>query len=114
MRDTPDIGLNLHLGWPDRVAAMTNHRFAALDGLRGICALIVVLYHTFRLQAVSPFAHGYLSVDVFFVLSGFVLAYAFGARLEGRAFPKRYSILRLSKVRKTEGVSHSRHDLSRA
>ncbi len=82
MRDTPDIGLNLHLGWPDRVAAMTNHRFAALDGLRGICALIVVLYHTFRLQAVSPFAHGYLSVDVFFVLSGFVLAYAFGARLE--------------------------------
>ena len=61
---------------------MTTHRFAALDGLRGICALIVVLYHSFRLQTANPFAHGYLSVDVFFVLSGFVLAYAFGARLE--------------------------------
>ncbi|HET7084914.1 MAG TPA: acyltransferase [Rhizomicrobium sp.] len=61
---------------------MKTQRFAALDGLRGICALVVILYHSFRQMPVNPFAHGYLSVDVFFVLSGFVLAYAFGARLE--------------------------------
>lgn len=53
--------------------------FVTLDGLRGIAALAVLTRHTpyFR----SPFFESYLAVDFFFVLSGFVLAHAYGKRL---------------------------------
>lgn len=60
---------------------MTGHRFTALDGMRGVCALMVVCYHAFRLAPHVRFAHGYLSVDVFFILSGFVLSFAYADKL---------------------------------
>lgn len=59
----------------------TRH-YLALDGLRGIAALAVVLLHTteyFRLP-VQP-GHAYLAVDFFFMLSGFVIAHAYESRL---------------------------------
>src|SRR3954465_4404922 len=77
---------------------MEPHRFSALDGLRGICALVVVLYHTFRLAPANPFAHGYLSVDVFFILSGFVLAYAFGDRLEAGMGAANFMLARIRRL----------------
>ena len=56
-------------------------RYEALDGLRGVAAVGVLLYHlggwTYRPWLM---AHGYLAVDFFFCLSGFVLAHAYGAR----------------------------------
>jgi peptidoglycan/LPS O-acetylase OafA/YrhL len=56
-------------------------RYEALDGLRGVAALGVLLYHlggwTYRPWLM---AHGYLAVDFFFCLSGFVLAHAYGTR----------------------------------
>jgi peptidoglycan/LPS O-acetylase OafA/YrhL len=56
-------------------------RYEALDGLRGVAALAVMFYHiggwTGRPWLVS---HGYLAVDFFFCLSGFVLAHAYGRR----------------------------------
>lgn len=58
-----------------------SHRFSALDGFRGVCALTVLLFH-FLPNTPFGFRHGYLSVDVFFVLSGFVLAFAFGGKLD--------------------------------
>lgn len=57
------------------------HRFSSLDGFRGVCALTVLLFH-FLPNTPVGFRHGYLSVDVFFVLSGFVLAFAFGDKLD--------------------------------
>lgn len=51
----------------------------ALTGLRGVAACLVMLYH-FMPEAVGPgpagvfLRHGYLAVDLFFVLSGFVMA----------------------------------------
>ena len=56
--------------------------YQGLDFLRGVAALAVVAFHfSSRLDLPSLFAHGYLGVDFFFVLSGFVIAHAYGARL---------------------------------
>lgn len=58
--------------------------YELLDGLRGVAALLVIWYHFFEGFATSPvdqkFNHGYLAVDFFFVLSGFVLGYAYDDR----------------------------------
>ncbi|MDB5714328.1 MAG: acyltransferase [Sphingomonadales bacterium] len=45
--------------------------------MRGIAALGVMIYHARILIGVQIFPHGYLAVDLFFVLSGFVIAYAY-------------------------------------
>ena len=51
-----------------------------LDGLRGIAALLVIVYHVFECFDWTPVPHGYLAVDFFFVLSGFVIGYAYDSR----------------------------------
>ena len=58
------------------------HVFAMLDGLRGVAALAVILFHVPGLLGPVRLPHGYLAVDFFFMLSGFVLAYAYGERLD--------------------------------
>lgn len=55
-------------------------RFHTLDALRGIAALGVMLYHA-GWQAPLIVQRGYLGADLFFVLSGFVIAHAYGGRL---------------------------------
>jgi len=54
-------------------------RFVALDGLRGVAALAVLALHVPPLDRVVP--HGYLAVDLFFMMSGFVVAHAYEDRL---------------------------------
>lgn len=58
--------------------------YELLDGLRGVAALMVLWYHVFEGFATSPvdqnFNHGYLAVDFFFILSGFVVGYAYDDR----------------------------------
>lgn len=59
---------------PSRTAAHGS-RMVQLDGLRGIAAFMILFYHldmVFRIG--GPFRRGYLYVDLFFLLSGFVLA----------------------------------------
>ncbi|MEO9789585.1 MAG: acyltransferase [Aurantimonas coralicida] len=76
-------------------------RFEALDGWRGICALLVVLFHAPVAGIVHEtafFRHGYLFVDFFFVLSGFVIAHAFYDRLRGEQNFGRFFGLRLFRV----------------
>ncbi|WP_245849545.1 acyltransferase family protein [Hymenobacter crusticola] len=55
-----------------------------LDGLRGIAAVTVVCFHLFEAYATShidqKINHGYLAVDFFFILSGFVVGYAYDDR----------------------------------
>jgi peptidoglycan/LPS O-acetylase OafA/YrhL len=60
----------------------TQHHFSALDGLRGIAALVVLALHAltpFNLDYILPRAA--LAVDFFFLLSGFVIGYAYEHRL---------------------------------
>lgn len=54
--------------------------YEILDGLRGVAALLVIFYHVFECFDWSPAPHGYLAVDFFFVLSGFVIGYAYDDR----------------------------------
>ncbi|UAJ10155.1 acyltransferase family protein [Glacieibacterium megasporae] len=55
--------------------------FHTLDGLRGIAALAVVFRHIPENAIGSLTPESYLAVDLFFILSGFVLAHAYEARL---------------------------------
>ena len=59
-------------------------RYEILDGLRGVAAMLVVGYHLFETYyhgaPDQPINHGYLAVDFFFVLSGFVIGYAYDDR----------------------------------
>lgn len=59
-------------------------RYEILDGLRGVAALMVVIFHLFETYnpegAQQHVNHGYLAVDFFFVLSGFVIGYAYDDR----------------------------------
>jgi peptidoglycan/LPS O-acetylase OafA/YrhL len=55
-------------------------RFLTLDGMRGLAALLIMVFHLHGLFGYLPI-QSYLAVDLFFVLSGFVLAEAYGARL---------------------------------
>ncbi|PVM84621.1 acyltransferase family protein [Caulobacter endophyticus] len=84
----------------DATAPAKSH-YVVLDGLRGVAALMVVAFHLFEAYSGgSPHKqiinHGYLAVDFFFLLSGFVVAYAYddrwgaqGAGMSQRQFYKR-------------------------
>lgn len=59
--------------------------YEILDGLRGVAAILVVIFHVFEVHSHGDFTkliinHAYLAVDFFFLLSGFVLAYAYDDR----------------------------------
>ena len=64
--------------------ADTKPHYNILDGLRGVAALTVVCFHLFEAYATShldqQINHGYLAVDFFFILSGFVVGYAYDDR----------------------------------
>ena len=69
-------------------------RFDTLDGLRGIAAIMVMLFHAGDRLPVRAVG-GYLAVDLFFALSGFVIALAYEDRLR-QGFPfSRFLIVRL-------------------
>lgn len=63
----------------------TKKHFLILDALRGVASLVVVLYHILEPysggDAVKQLInHGYLAVDFFFMLSGYVMAHAYDDR----------------------------------
>jgi len=78
---------------------LSDRRFEALDGCRGLAALVVLAYHVFAYaHPEGPLSGGYLAVDLFFVLSGFVLAHAYGPRLQAGLSPARFMGLRLARL----------------
>ena len=69
---------------PISVLPNTKPHYEILDGLRGVAAIMVVCFHIFEAYATSHLDqninHGYLAVDFFFILSGFVIGYAYDDR----------------------------------
>lgn len=77
-------------------------RYELLDGLRGVAAMLVIWYHFFEGFATSPtdqmMNHGYLAVDFFFVLSGFVLGYAYDDRWKNGLTVRRFLLRRVIRL----------------
>lgn len=77
------------------------HRYEALDSLRGICALLVCLFHfhsSSPLTSLSFIRGSWLFVDFFFVLSGFVIAANYRQRLIDGGFLRGFVLLRFGRV----------------
>ncbi|HVL75323.1 MAG TPA: acyltransferase [Noviherbaspirillum sp.] len=71
----------------------------SLEGMRGIAALIVALYHLgIGAQHVAVIRNGYLFVDLFFVLSGFIMCAAYGRRLTGGEDLRVFLIRRIGRL----------------
>lgn len=62
------------------MVASATQRYAYLDGIRGVAALFVVMRHTTELWTFMAY-RTYLAVDIFFILSGFVIANAYGRKM---------------------------------
>lgn len=63
----------------------SKRHYPILDGLRGVAAIVVVLFHVLEIYSggnhlTQIINHGYLAVDFFFALSGFVIGYAYDDR----------------------------------
>lgn len=76
--------------------------YELLDGLRGVAALFVIWYHVFEGFATSPIDqrlnHGYMAVDFFFILSGFVIGYAYDDRWKTTMTTKNFFKRRLIRL----------------
>ncbi len=80
---------------------MQAKRFEALDGWRGIAALMITFYHApiaHPLRELSGWKNMELFVDFFFVLSGFVIMHAWGARLTGAGAAREFMTKRFWRI----------------
>ncbi len=98
MSTSSPVYANSIVGARTPASASASHvdHLLGLDLLRGIAALAVVLYHlSSRVELPACVSHGYLAVDFFFVLSGFVMARAYEARIaDGRLSIVRFGVSR--------------------
>lgn len=77
---------------------MNKHKYINLDAIRGIAAILIVLRHTPILFTSPNFHQSYLAVDLFFAMSGFVVANAYETRLQSGELTFR-SFLKIRMIR---------------
>jgi peptidoglycan/LPS O-acetylase OafA/YrhL len=65
---------------------MASNRIEGLDAIRGICAIAVLCMHSRFLTRVPLLPSAYLMVDIFFAMSGYVMAMIYGERLRAGGF----------------------------
>lgn len=91
--------MNIH---PSVPPASDKPRYALLDGLRGVGALIVIFFHFGEAFATSwvdqMVNHGYLAVDFFWILSGFVIGYAYDSRWSKGMTSRRFMVRRVIRL----------------
>ncbi len=75
-----------------------NHRFNTLDGLRGVAAIAVIFFHFTQHTTLRLFSGAGLAVDLFFCLSGFVIAHSYQQRLIGGMSFKDFFLKRLVRL----------------
>jgi len=85
------------LARPESLGAAKEIR--SLNSIRGLAALAIALYHAPALfGVVEIFPHAYLAVDLFFVLSGFVMMHAYGERVRMGLSLVRFAQLRFARL----------------
>ena len=73
--------------------------FLGLDAMRGVAAVSVMLYHFSPFLSADIILPGaYLAVDLFFVLSGFVICHAYHAKLQAGMGVSRFCAVRLIRL----------------
>ena len=80
--DMTSASAALHKPGPEAVVALTPDRLVEIDALRGVAAMAVVLFHyttrymelySFKSPPSFSFAYGHYGVNLFFIISGFVI-----------------------------------------
>jgi peptidoglycan/LPS O-acetylase OafA/YrhL len=82
----------------DSSTSFKNHRFHVLDGMRGIAAIIVMLFHFYNRFSYPFLKNAYIAVDFFFILSGFVVYHAYGCKLTTEAGIRKYLANRIGRL----------------
>lgn len=74
-------------------------RLTVLDAMRFIAAAVVVFYHATQMSGgTALLSHGYLAVDFFFILSGFVIARRYEREWQAGAAPTRFLVHRIGRL----------------
>jgi peptidoglycan/LPS O-acetylase OafA/YrhL len=76
-------------------------RFRAIDTFRGLAAILVILFHvpdSTLLQGNQIIGHGYMAVDFFFVLSGFVMTHSYLNKVSDISSAKKFVIKRFRRI----------------
>jgi len=78
---------------------MNGKRLRFVDGLRGVAAVLVMLYHQVGRTSAAALTHrGYLGVAIFFVLSGFVITAVIGRQRISAGFLGRFALRRMIRL----------------
>lgn len=71
---------------------------SGLDLLRGVAAFVVLAHHVEQRAGFGLFANGYLAVDMFFMISGFVMTLAYEPRLADGLSLRSFAAIRLARL----------------
>jgi peptidoglycan/LPS O-acetylase OafA/YrhL len=86
--------------WFPSILTPSTRRYVTLDGMRGVAAMIVILFHA--AGSIAPYGlrprFGFLAVDLFFALSGFVLAYSYDRKFAAGMTPLSFMRLRFIRL----------------
>ena len=78
--------------------AVERRTFHTLDGLRGVAAAAVFVYHFPKFWVPLSAHSAYLAVDLFFLMSGFIIEHAYGQRLAAGLGARRFLLLRVIRL----------------
>jgi peptidoglycan/LPS O-acetylase OafA/YrhL len=81
---------------PDKSPGLTRSYYPALDGLRGLAILLILLYHNFSFVSISKI--GWIGVDLFFVLSGFLITEILLSEKDTIHFPRNFYMRRILRI----------------
>ena len=85
--------------WPVTApGSFRSHRFHVLDGMRGIAALVVMDYHYGLLNHILAVPNAFVAVDVFFILSGFVICHSYGGKIASGMPASDYMVRRIARL----------------
>jgi peptidoglycan/LPS O-acetylase OafA/YrhL len=79
-------------------AISNRNRYLVLDGLRGVAAVSVMIYHLTSHRSLHFLDNAPIAVDFFFILSGFVITHSYGARLKNNMSVFEYISRRLVRL----------------